>query len=295
MNISVVINTKNAEATLAAALTSVAALSQDIVVVDMYSLDRTLAIAKQFGARCFMHRDVGYVEPARNFAISQAKNDWILVLDADEEIPATLATHLQKLSEDSQTIDGYFLPRQNIIFGRAVGTGWWPDFVLRFFRRGSVNWPESIHSIPNIHGTVAYLPADPKMAILHHNYQTVDDFIDRAQRYAAITAKGDRQLGDPLSLFFDEFLRRYYQWQGVSDQEHGLYLSLLQAQAESLAAFYRWQQAGFTHDKQFAAPVLSKVFSQYARSARYWEAHLKMQNSWGPLRWYWRLQRRLAR
>src|SRR5438876_8216512 len=90
-SLSAVVNTFNEEAHLPACLESLRWASE-IVVVDMHSEDRTAEIAAAFGCRVFQHERTGYVEPARNFAIQQAKNSWVLVVDADERASPGLAS-----------------------------------------------------------------------------------------------------------------------------------------------------------------------------------------------------------
>ena len=85
MKISVVINTYNAEKHLDQVLQSVSGFDE-IVICDMGSSDRTLEIAERYGSTVLMHPKLSFVEPARNFAIQSAKNDWVLLLDADEVI-----------------------------------------------------------------------------------------------------------------------------------------------------------------------------------------------------------------
>src|SRR5262245_10992026 len=123
MGLSVVINTKNSAETLRRALQSVA-FADELIVVEMESTDETLSIAREFNARTFQHQDVGYVEPARNFALDQAKQDWILVLDDDEEVSSGLHQQVESVVNGSVTkalkADVYWLPRQNIVFNRWV-------------------------------------------------------------------------------------------------------------------------------------------------------------------------------
>src|SRR3989344_399647 len=85
--ISVVINTLNEEKNLPRALSSVKNFADEVVVVDMKSKDNTQVLARNYGAKVYEHEQSGYVEPARNFAISKATSDWIFILDADEEVP----------------------------------------------------------------------------------------------------------------------------------------------------------------------------------------------------------------
>jgi len=134
IKISAVINTRNESENIFDCLNSLK-FCDEIVVVDMESTDNTKEIAKQFTDKVFDHPMVGYVEPARNFAISKAIGDWILVIDADERIPKTLAIKLEEIAEKNE-IDYVRIPRQNLIFGQWVRhSRWWPDFNIRFFKK----------------------------------------------------------------------------------------------------------------------------------------------------------------
>src|SRR5262245_29586580 len=93
--ISVVINTRNEEKNLPHALRSVRPWVDEIIVVDMCSEDRTVEIARSFGAKTFPHEPLGYCEPARAFALGQATQPWVLILDADEMVPAPLSRALR--------------------------------------------------------------------------------------------------------------------------------------------------------------------------------------------------------
>src|SRR5688572_27812596 len=95
--IAVVINTLNEESNIGNCIDSVLELADEIVVCDMHSEDRTLEIARQKGARVVLHPRTGFVEPARRFAISQARHEWVLVLDADERMTDMLAARLKEI------------------------------------------------------------------------------------------------------------------------------------------------------------------------------------------------------
>ena len=135
-----VINTLNEEKNIARAIESVK-WAQEIIVCDMYSTDDTAKIAKGLGARVINCKKIDYVEPARNFAISKTTEDWILILDADEEIPTELAKRLQEIIRNETKVNFVEIPRRNIIFGKGLtATGWWPDNHIRFFKKGTVIW-----------------------------------------------------------------------------------------------------------------------------------------------------------
>jgi len=150
--ISVVINTLNEEKNLPRAIASIKGLADEIIVVDMQSDDRTKEVAEGLGALVYDHKRTGYVEPARNFAIAKAVGPWVLVLDADEEIPPKLAKKLRVFAQ-KEGADFYRIPRKNIVFGSWLRhSRWWPDYNIRFFKKGKVTWNEVIHSVPMTSG-----------------------------------------------------------------------------------------------------------------------------------------------
>src|SRR5687768_401137 len=112
------------------------AWASEILVCDMHSQDKTVEIAKKKGAKVIFHKKLDYVEPARNFAISKAASDWILVLDADEEVSDSLSSRLMEIADKMEKIDFVRIPRKNLIFGRFMKNSmWWPDLNIRFFRK----------------------------------------------------------------------------------------------------------------------------------------------------------------
>jgi (heptosyl)LPS beta-1,4-glucosyltransferase len=249
--ISVVINTLNEEENLPRALSSVEKIADEIVVVDMKSTDRTRAIAKEYGAKVYTHERVGYVEPARNFAIDKATYEWILILDADEEIPGSLAAKLIETAKKAEA-DYYRIPRKNINFGRWIkNSRWWPDYNIRFFKKGTVSWNEVIHSVPMTQGTGAELPDDEKYAIIHYNYQTISKYVSRMNRYtdiqAALLIEKEYKFvwQDVIRKPLSEFLSRYFAGEGYKDGLHGLALAMLQAVSELTLYLKVWQNEKF--------------------------------------------------
>src|SRR5258707_246669 len=121
------IHTLNEERNIASALRSVVSWVDEIIVVDMYSDDSTVEIARAFGAKIFLHEKTGFVEPARNFAQEKATGDWIIALDADEIIPPELSRELMKIAEDNRA-DICYVPRLNYFGGfPLLHSGWGPE------------------------------------------------------------------------------------------------------------------------------------------------------------------------
>lgn len=249
--ISVVINTLNDERNIQRAIQSVK-WADEIVVCDMYSQDKTVEIAKKLGSKIIYHKKMEYVEPARNFAISKASGDWVLVLDPDEEIPDALAKELVKIANSLKQIDYFRIPRKNIIFGRFMKASmWWPDYSSRFFKKGTVEWTDKIHRPPKTSGAGLDLPAEENLAIIHHNYQTISQFIERLNRYTTIEANQlikqnyEFKWPDLIQKPLSEFLSRFFANRGFEDGLHGLALSLLQSLSLLVVYLKVWEYSSF--------------------------------------------------
>ena len=180
--ISIIINTYNAERLLAKTLESVKDFDE-VLVCDMESSDNTVDIAKSYGCRVvtFPKRNYNICEPARDTAIHSAKNDWVLVVDADEIVPQKLKDYLQEVLDNDNHKDAYFVPRKNMFLGEFVKASY-PDYQLRFFNQKKATWPPTIHSLPQIDGSIGYLPKDHKIALIHSGL-TVSDELKKLDIY----------------------------------------------------------------------------------------------------------------
>jgi glycosyltransferase involved in cell wall biosynthesis len=237
--IAVVVNTLDAERQLPYALRSVASWAAEIVVVDMASTDRTVAIARDFGARVVAHARADCVEPARAFAVAQATQPWILLLDADELVPVGLSRRLRQIAR-SDAFDVVRIPRLNYLLGAPLlHTGWNPerDRHVRFFRPAAVTMPTRIHeplrAMPGARTSdLAYVRSE---ALIHFNYTDVDDFVARLARYTSVEAAhaiahGDRASGGRgLGAALREWGVRYLWHGGWRDGWRGFHLALLMA------------------------------------------------------------------
>lgn len=284
--ISVVINTLNEEKNIKKAIKSVKEFADEIVVVDMESDDDTAKIAKKLGSKVYSHRRMGYVEPARNFAISKTKGDWILVLDADEETPKTLGSNLKEFIKNDKA-HYYAIPRKNIIFNRWIQhSGWWPDYNVRFFKKGHVNWSEIIHSVPTTKGVGIDLPPEEDLAIIHHHYQSIEQFIMRLNRYTTVQAKelqkekAKFKVSNIIKKPSEEFLSRYFAQEGYKDGVHGLVLALLQGVSELVVYAKLWELQKFK-PKDVETKKVIKYFKSNQEDANYWYADTLIKNGAG--------------
>src|SRR5215472_13700022 len=188
--ISAVVLTLNEERNLAKALRSVQRWVDDIVVVDMNSEDNTAGVAKSFGARVFAYPRVGFVEPAREFAMCKATGEWIINLDADEIAPHALSRRLLEVAEGNLA-DVCAIPRLNYFSGAPLyHSGWSPDqdIQMRFFRNGYLEFSPSIHTLPKPvrHARVLTLKSESSHYIVHFNYLDSEHFLQKLNRYTSI-------------------------------------------------------------------------------------------------------------
>lgn len=184
-SISVVLITLNEAANLPRTLQSVS-WAQEIVVVDSGSTDATVEIARQAGARVFVEAWKGF-GPQKNSAISHATCDWVLSLDADEEVSAALAQEVQALVAGQPHFTAYAIPRLNHFLGRPLRHGgYWPDPKLRFFRRGAARFQErAVHETMETTGPVGQLEGH----LIHHCYPTLEDYIEHMNSYSSLSAR----------------------------------------------------------------------------------------------------------
>jgi len=255
MILSVVIITRNEELNLARTLESVKPLVSDgkgeIIIVDSGSTDRTVEIAKSFGAKVFIEQWKGYAAQ-KNSAIDKAKGDWILSLDADEEVSDVAQGFILDFLFGSfgsgfSTFDGgiRFL-RRNYFMGRWIRQGgFYPDPKLRLFRRGSGFFENRlVHEDVSLKAGKARLDpwlhwsmhGNSDVCIIHHSYPTLSDYIDHMNRYSSLGAEmtvADRHRGfsliDIVVRPAATFIYNYFFRLGFLDGREGLLLHLYHA------------------------------------------------------------------
>lgn len=278
--ISVVINVFNEEKNVERVINSVL-WADEIVVVDDGSVDKTLEILsrlkiKNQSLKVYNHKGAGYVEPARNFAISKATGDWVLVVDADEEILLSLSQQLRKLSEEQDEISFVEIPRKNIIFGKWMKASmWYPDYNIRFFKKGDVVWSNLIHRPPQTKGAGIKLDPQESFSITHYHYESISQFIERLNRYTSVQSRELLDSGykfvwsDLITKPVGEFLGRFFANRGFEDGLHGLALSLLQAFSFLIMYMKVWEIEKFK-EHQIDLKEIKALKSQAGSEVDYW-------------------------
>ena len=189
MTLSVCLITHNEEANIARTLASVKALADEIIVVDSGSTDRTVAIAQSLGAKTFSEPWKGFAAQ-KNSALAKATGDWVLSLDADEEVSAELAASIRDIVKGSATLafDGYEMARRNLYLNHWIRrAGFYPDRKLRLIKRGAATFElRAVHEDMKMpRDKVGRLRGD----LLHHAYPDLASFIEHANRYSSLGAQ----------------------------------------------------------------------------------------------------------
>ncbi|MGA2560362.1 MAG: glycosyltransferase family 2 protein [Terracidiphilus sp.] len=221
----------NEEANLPRTLESVR-WADEIILVDSGSKDRTLEIARSFGAKTRFHAFVGHGEQ-KNVALDLCTSDWILLLDADEVLTPELQNEIRQLLTYADgrppRFDAYWIPRLNLYFGHWMRHGgFYPDRKLRLFRRGSARLSEGVgpHSTPQFSGPRGKLKGD----MLHYAYPTMGIYLEHMDRYSSEIARTSTSI---FSFFWNTvanpiatFLYNYFLRLGILDGRAGLILHI---------------------------------------------------------------------
>jgi glycosyltransferase involved in cell wall biosynthesis len=229
--LSAVVITLDEEAHVRRCLESVA-WADEIVVVDAGSHDKTVEVARELTDRVIVRPWPGFAAQ-KNFAVEQSAGDWVLSLDADEEAAPELRAEIMAVVADARACRGYAVRRQNMFLGRWVRHGGlYPDWQIRLFQRGHGRFVErAVHESVAVDGAVGRLRGH----LVHRSYESVADFVERANRYSSLAAgelvrEGRRvRAGELVLRPLGRFLSMYVAKLGVLDGRRGLLLAALYA------------------------------------------------------------------
>ncbi len=238
--LSVIIIAQDEAANIGACLDSVA-FADERIVVDSGSTDDTVAIARGKGARVEYHAFEGFGRQF-NYALSLAEGEWVFSIDADERVGPALAAELQQAMREG-VADGYEMPRLSTFCGREMRhCGWFPDYVLRLWRRGRARWTEDlVHPHPVCDGPVARL----KAPLDHHPVLRIEQALRRMDHYSTLAADMLIARGKRVSFFSGighglwMFLRTYVLRAGFLDGREGFLLAVANAEG----TYYKYMKA----------------------------------------------------
>ena len=236
--LAAIVLTRNEEQHLPECLVSLA-WAPELIVFDSFSTDRTVDLARAAGARVVQRVFDNYAGQ-RQAALAATGAEWVLFVDADERATPELAAEIGRALERPEP--GWWIPRDNYLFGRLTRhAGWYPDYQLRLLRRALARYDPArpVHELVVLDSQI---PAGRlEHALIHLNYETVTEFVDKQRAYARYDAGQLWRSGArarPRNFVLQparQFYWRYITLGGWRDSGHGLRLSLLMA-------YFEWQK-----------------------------------------------------
>ena len=271
--LSVVISAYNEEQKIEDCLKSVS-FAGEIILVDNSSTDKTVEIAKKYTSKIYKRQNNPMLNINKNFGFSKASGDWILCLDADERVMPELQEEIKEKIGNS--VNGYWIPRKNIIFGKWIEhAGWYPDYQLRLFRKGKGKFPEKhVHEMIEIEGETKYL----KESLFHLNYDSISQFLHKhINIYSDNEVENLLKNGyvfnylDAIRFPLKEFLSRYFAREGYKDRFYGLVLSIFMGFYHFIIFAKLWEKENFKDNtgSEFINNV-EKEFKKSQRELVYW-------------------------
>jgi glycosyltransferase involved in cell wall biosynthesis len=238
--VSVTLATFNEEKNIAKCLDSLKEIASEIVIVDGTSKDRTVEIAKNYGAKVIVRENPKIFHINKQIANDNATMPWILQMDADEIITRELTKEIKEMIED-EDYNGYWIPRKNFFLGRfLMKGGQYPDYTLRLYRRDKGKLPQKdVHEQAEVEGKVGHLHHPME----HYPYENFSNYLFKWKRYNSIFAdqineeKKNKNLPLRIWMFFDYiivkpifwFLLTYIRHKGIMDSWQGFTFSLFSA------------------------------------------------------------------
>lgn len=268
LKLSVIIITKNESENIVECLESVY-FADEIIVVDSGSEDDTCMLARQAGAIVYQTTDWPGFGPQKNRALSYAKGQWVLSLDADERISKHLAQEIKQLlalDNNSENIEpiysAYEISRLSCYAGRWMQhAGWHPDYVLRLFQRKKARFSEAL-----VHESVRYDGPKGRLkgVIYHYPYDSADTHIQKMNHYSSAAAKALHERGKTISIpgvffkMFWTFIRVYLIRRAFLDGKPGLMLALMAATGN----MFRYSKLWFLNEDINWKPALPSQVAQ---------------------------------
>lgn len=251
-SLSVIVITKNEAQNLGACLKSVAFADQ-IVVLDSGSTDTTVHIAKSFGAEV----SISDVWPGfgiqKNRALGMARSDWVLSLDADERLTPELLAEVQATLR-APRFNAYSFPRRSSYCGQYIRySGWYPDRVIRLFRRGTASFSDDV-----VHEKLvtSHQVGQLNFPLLHESFHDAESVIDKVNRYSTAGAQNlfirgkSSSLSKALLHGLWAFVRTYFLRLGFLDGQLGLVLAISNAEG----TYYRYLKLWLLHRASSKTP-----------------------------------------
>ena len=239
MSISIIIITKNAGATIRRCLESVA-WTDEVIVVDSGSGDDTQDICRELGAKVTVATDWPGFGAQKNRALDLAGGDWVFSIDADEWVTPELRDEIRAVIGHADAVPAYAVPRRSSFCGRWMKhSGWWPDYVIRLFRRDAARFSaDQAHERLVVNGAIRKL----KQPLLHEAISDLDQMLGKMNLYSTASARSLHARGRRASVWSAllhggwAFFRTYVLRAGFLDGREGFILAVANAEG----SYYRY-------------------------------------------------------
>ncbi len=239
MTLSAIIITKNAGDMIRRCIESVA-WADEIIVVDSGSSDDTADICRALGVHFSVTPDFPGFGPQKNRALDAATSDWVLSIDADEWVTPELQHEVRATIARAEASPAYAMPRCSSFCGRTMQhSGWWPDYVVRLFRRDAARFSDSlVHERLLVNGVTRKL----RQPLMHEAISTMDQVLDKMNRYSTASALMQHEQGRKGCLATAllhggwAFFRHYVLRRGFLDGKEGFILAVAIAEG----SYYRY-------------------------------------------------------
>ncbi len=238
VKLSAILVTRNESKKIRRCLESIRWIDE-IVIVDQSSEDDTVKICKEFTDKVYIESNKGFCEPDRPVALSKTSNEWILYLDADEEVTPQLREEIEikvtaGKSDRDLGFNSYYIPRKNIFLGKWIkGSGWSPGYVLRLFKRDSARFSTRIHTDLFPVGNFGYF----QEPLNHYTCEDLEEYLRKLNRYTGILAGQAYEKGVRITWFNGAIklflmpgvygLKKFILQKGFKDGLHGVLIAIL--------------------------------------------------------------------
>jgi len=240
MKLSAIIPTGNEEHNIVNAIKSVD-FADEIIIVDSFSKDNTIKLATKL-ADTILQREYINSASQKNWAIPQAKFEWIFLIDADERVPLDLKEEILEVLSSENNFSGFWIKRQNYFMGKKIHfSGWRGDKVIRLFKRDKCKYEEkNVHAEIISDGKIGML----KNKLIHNTFTSKEAYIDKLRRYARWQAKDYDRITNKITVYHTQvkpiirFIKHYFLQLGILDGYVGFIISFYQAKAVKMRYDY---------------------------------------------------------